>query len=117
MLMGGCLGVIELIRRIIPRDILGDDAIKLKKMDAIVHIFYEVAGTAGAFFSAYFIDLMRPIYALVLLPVFFTVAGFLWIRIKRSTMTGIIADEKRMAELQAALELEKGTESKVFSSC
>jgi hypothetical protein len=53
--MGGCLGVVELIRRIIPRDIVGHSDVKLKFMDSSVHIFYEVAGTAGAFFSAYFI--------------------------------------------------------------
>lgn len=56
MLMGGCLGTIELIRRVIPRDIVGEHPEKLKKMDATVHIWYEVSGTAGAFFSAYLIN-------------------------------------------------------------
>jgi MFS family permease len=38
-------GMVELIRRVIPRDIVGGNVQKLRRMDALVHIFYEVAGT------------------------------------------------------------------------
>ena len=44
--------MVELIRRVIPRDIVGGNVLKLRRMDATVHILYEVAGTAGAFASA-----------------------------------------------------------------
>ncbi|CAF3545861.1 unnamed protein product [Rotaria socialis] len=40
--------MVELIQRAIPRDIVGDDGNKLQKMDALVHIFYEVTGVSGA---------------------------------------------------------------------
>jgi hypothetical protein len=40
--------MVELMRRVIPADIVGGDVIKLKRMDSMVHVFYEVAGTIGA---------------------------------------------------------------------
>ncbi|KAJ2921500.1 hypothetical protein H1R20_g15594, partial [Candolleomyces eurysporus] len=49
---GTCYGMVELIRRVIPVDIVGGDVDKLRRMDAIVHIFYEIAGTGGAFASS-----------------------------------------------------------------
>ncbi|KAF9191036.1 hypothetical protein BGZ51_007869 [Haplosporangium sp. Z 767] len=44
--------MVELIRRVIPRDIFGGDVVKLK-MDATVHAYYEVSGISGTFFSAF----------------------------------------------------------------
>ncbi|PVH83712.1 hypothetical protein DL98DRAFT_454292 [Cadophora sp. DSE1049] len=41
-------GMVETIRRVIPKDIVGGDVQKLLRMDSIVHIFYEVSGTGGA---------------------------------------------------------------------
>ncbi|KAI8830827.1 hypothetical protein BJ741DRAFT_581170 [Chytriomyces cf. hyalinus JEL632] len=64
LLIGGAYGIIELIRRVIPRDIVGGDVAKLKKMDATVHIWYEVAGTGGAFFSAFMIQKLGHVYAI-----------------------------------------------------
>ncbi|KXS20431.1 hypothetical protein M427DRAFT_28156 [Gonapodya prolifera JEL478] len=46
-------GGIELMRRVIPAEIVGGDAEKLRHMDSLVHIFYEVTGTIGALFSPY----------------------------------------------------------------
>ncbi|KIX09097.1 uncharacterized protein Z518_00175 [Rhinocladiella mackenziei CBS 650.93] len=45
-------GMVELIRRVIPRDIVGGNVQKLRRMDSLVHIFYEVSGT-GAFGNNY----------------------------------------------------------------
>jgi len=78
--MGGCLGVIELLRGVIPRDIVGEDPIKLRRMDATVYIFYEVTGTAS-FFTTYAI-LARGTTYLILLPILFTFAGISCLRIK-----------------------------------
>jgi hypothetical protein len=70
--------MVELIRRVIPRDIVGGDPIKvsrsvlsiymrdadgtaplqLKKMDALVHVLYETAGTIAAFTSSQLIDVV-----------------------------------------------------------
>lgn len=44
--------MVELIRRVIPRDIVGGNVQKLRRMDSLVHIFYEIAGTGGAFCTA-----------------------------------------------------------------
>ncbi|KAI9094589.1 hypothetical protein DFS34DRAFT_628322 [Phlyctochytrium arcticum] len=71
-------GTVELIRRVIPRDIVGGDVVKLKRMDAIVHIFYEVAGTSGAFFSAWIQLTLGKAYAPVITPILFAVAAFTW---------------------------------------
>ena len=95
MSMGGCLGVVEILRRTIPRDIVGSDEVKLKSMDATVHIFYEVSGTSGAFFSAFLLSNMGGVYSLFVLPVFFTLAGVFWYTIDKNTMTGLIHDAEQ----------------------
>ncbi|KNC97187.1 uncharacterized protein SPPG_07575 [Spizellomyces punctatus DAOM BR117] len=78
-------GTVELIRRVIPRDIVGGDVVKLKRMDAIVHIFYEVAGTSGAFFSAFIQLEMGKAYAPVVTPFLFAIAAVIWSRIRLNT--------------------------------
>ncbi|KAJ3363068.1 hypothetical protein GGF32_004933 [Allomyces javanicus] len=75
-------GIVELIRRVIPRDIVGGDPIKLKKMDSTVHICYEVAGTSGALLSRYWIAYFNYGYSLALIPIFFTGASLIWSQIK-----------------------------------
>ncbi|OBR13362.1 hypothetical protein CH63R_02088 [Colletotrichum higginsianum IMI 349063] len=40
---GIAYGMVELIRRVIPRDIVGGNVQKLRQMDSLVHIFYEIA--------------------------------------------------------------------------
>ncbi|KAG8956397.1 hypothetical protein FRC03_010893 [Tulasnella sp. 419] len=78
MASGVAYGMVELIRRIIPRDIVGGHVGKLKRMDATVHIFYEVAGTAGAFASAALITRLGNNYAFIVTPIFFTLAAISW---------------------------------------
>ena len=77
-------GVIEMIRRVIPANIVGGNSIKLKEMDASVHIANEISGTAGAILSRYWISYFGWGYALSLLPIGFTLASFLWTMIKPS---------------------------------
>ncbi|RXW13057.1 hypothetical protein EST38_g12795 [Candolleomyces aberdarensis] len=71
-------GMVELIRRVIPVDIVGGDVNKLRRMDAMVHIFYEIAGTGGAFASWYAIDKWGDNKSFLLTPVFFVFAGVTW---------------------------------------
>ncbi|KAH9476842.1 hypothetical protein JR316_0010758 [Psilocybe cubensis] len=78
-LSGVCYGMVELIRRVIPADIVGGNAGKLRRMDAVVHIFYEVAGTSGAFSSSSAISRFGNNYSFFMTPVFFALAGTLWI--------------------------------------
>lgn len=73
-------GMVELIRRVIPRDIVGGNVQKLRRMDALVHIFYEVAGTAGAFCTALgLIPRFGNNMSFLITPVLFTCASLVWV--------------------------------------
>ncbi|KAK2041779.1 hypothetical protein LZ31DRAFT_625168 [Colletotrichum somersetense] len=76
---GIAYGMVELIRRVIPRDIVGGDVQKLRQMDSLVHIFYETAGASGAFFTALVLipDLGNN-RSFVITPVCFALAAVLW---------------------------------------
>lgn len=76
--IGICHGMVELIRRVIPRDIVGGDVIKLKRMDATVHVLYEVAGTAGAFFSTFLVLRLGNALAPSISPFLFVFACITW---------------------------------------
>lgn len=71
-------GMVELIRRVIPRDIVGGDPARLKKMDGLVHVLYEVAGTIGALTSERLIDKFGYNYSSFLSPPLFCLAGGIW---------------------------------------
>ncbi|KAF9123591.1 hypothetical protein BGX30_001341 [Mortierella sp. GBA39] len=77
-IIGICHGMVELIRRVIPRDIVGGDVIKLKKMDGLVHVFYEIAGTAGAFFSTFLVLKLGNAIAPAMTPFLFILASGAW---------------------------------------
>ncbi|KAF9445895.1 MFS general substrate transporter [Macrolepiota fuliginosa MF-IS2] len=64
-----------------PADIIGGNVGKLRRMDAIVHVLYEVAGTAGAFGSSSAISRWGNNYSFFLTPVFFTLAAGIWVLI------------------------------------
>ena len=71
-------GMIELMRRVIPADIVGGDIDKLKQLDAIVHIFYEITGTIGAFSAYTWIGYFGWGYAFTLLPIGFCLSFLSW---------------------------------------
>ncbi|KAF9877535.1 hypothetical protein CkaCkLH20_05235 [Colletotrichum karsti] len=72
-------GMVELIRRVIPRDIVGGNVQKLRQMDAMVHIFYEIAGTTGAFVTALvLIPNLGNNRSFVITPICFALAAVLW---------------------------------------
>lgn len=76
---GIAYGMVELIRRVIPRDIVGGNVQKLRRMDATVHIFYEIAGTGGAFCTALaLIPRFGNNYSFFITPVLFTLASITW---------------------------------------
>jgi hypothetical protein len=75
---GIAYGMVEVIRRVIPCDVVGGNVGKLRRMDATVHVFYEVAGTAGAFASSSAISKFGNNYSFFLTPIFFTIAGAIW---------------------------------------
>ncbi|KAK7512315.1 hypothetical protein IWZ03DRAFT_55600 [Phyllosticta citriasiana] len=76
---GIAYGMVELIRRVIPRDIVGGNVQKLRRMDALVHIFYEVSGTSGAFCTALgLIPNLGNNMAFIITPICFTLAAIFW---------------------------------------
>lgn len=77
-LAGIAYGMVELIRRVIPADIVGGHVGKLRRMDATVHVFYEIAGTSGAFASSSAISRFGNNYSFFLTPIFFAFAGLTW---------------------------------------
>ena len=78
-LTGIAYGMVELIRRVIPRDIVGGNVQKLRRMDAMVHIFYEVAGTSGAFCTALgLIPALGNNFSFIITPICFTLAAITW---------------------------------------
>ncbi|KAK5071863.1 hypothetical protein LTS08_001041 [Lithohypha guttulata] len=85
---GIAYGMVELIRRVIPRDIVGGNVQKLRRMDALVHIFYEIAGTAGAFCTALaLIPRFGNNYSFIITPIFFTCASIVWFFISNLNYT------------------------------
>ncbi|KAF1811947.1 hypothetical protein P152DRAFT_38893 [Eremomyces bilateralis CBS 781.70] len=92
---GVAYGMVELIRRVIPRDIVGGDVRKLRLMDAFVHILYEVAGTSGAFCTALgLIPRFGNNYSFLITPICFAFAAVAWF---------FIREEKRAAQIEGAL--------------
>ena len=94
-------GIIEMIRRVIPQQIVGGDEHKLKKMDSLVHIYYEISGTAGAFFSAYVSLICGKAYGTIITPPLYAIAAVLWffLRLQAPPITPEIAEEEaKLAE-------------------
>lgn len=78
---GVCYGMIELVKRVIPRDIVGGNVDKLRQIDSLVHIFYESAGTGAAFFSSYLLLRLGSNYGMIMTPLCYIPASILWYNI------------------------------------
>ncbi|KAN0034378.1 hypothetical protein ACTFIV_000884 [Dictyostelium citrinum] len=74
-LMGIFVGMIEVSRKLTPRQILGSDNKKLSNLNGYIHLFYEISGTGGAFLSTPLIEKLGPVFALSHQPVFFLIGA------------------------------------------
>ncbi|KAF8651045.1 hypothetical protein AX16_004908 [Volvariella volvacea WC 439] len=110
-LAGVAYGMVELIRRVIPADIVGGHPGKLRRMDATVHVFYEIAGTSGAFASSAAISRFGNNYSFFLTPAFFVFAGAIWMFV--STLSSQ-AMEAEQAQRTALPEVEKEKQESYF---
>ncbi|KAF8316251.1 uncharacterized protein EI90DRAFT_3134536 [Cantharellus anzutake] len=81
IISGIAYGMVELIRRVIPRDIVGANPEKLRRMDALVHIMYELSGTGGAFASTQLIAKLGNNYSFIITPPLFALAAIVWYQI------------------------------------
>jgi MFS family permease len=94
-LAGIAYGMVELIRRIIPRDIVGTDEEKLKRMDALVHTFYEIAGVSGALLTGLvLIPRLGNNYAFIITPILFTCSSIIWLFIDSLGTKSYIPDDE-----------------------
>ncbi|KAG4435368.1 hypothetical protein IFR05_009154 [Cadophora sp. M221] len=76
---GLAYGMVETIRRVIPKDIVGGDIQKLLRMDSIVHIFYEVSGTGGALTtSLVLIPYLGNNMSFIITPILLAAASTVW---------------------------------------
>ena len=82
-------------------DIVGGDVKRLRRMDAMVHILYEVAGTSGAFASSAAISRFGNNYSFFMSPIFFTCAGLTWIWISALTFKKPVKGQENDAALAA----------------
>ena len=99
---GVTLGMVESIRRVIPANIAGDNIVKLRKMDALVHVFYEVAGVSGALVTALvLIPRLGNNHAFIITPILFVASGLVWLSV------GTIPDRKNDTENELAPNLKK----------
>ncbi len=79
--------MVELIRRVIPRDLVGGNVQKLRRMDSMVHVFYESSGTAGAFCTALvLIPYLGNNFSFLVTPILFAAASLLWYLIKEANL-------------------------------
>jgi hypothetical protein len=77
--LGGIFhGIVELMRRVIPVNLVGGDNQKLNSLDSIVHIFNEIFGTLAALTSPFWISYFGWGYSLFFLVVGFSIASLLW---------------------------------------
>ncbi|KAF1844741.1 uncharacterized protein K460DRAFT_365697 [Cucurbitaria berberidis CBS 394.84] len=84
---GVVYGMVELIRRVIPRDLVGGHIQKLRRMDSLVHIFYEISGTAGAFCTALaLIPHFGNNFSFMITPICFASASILWFFIQEDSL-------------------------------
>ncbi|KYQ90651.1 hypothetical protein DLAC_09285 [Tieghemostelium lacteum] len=104
LFMGLFLGMIEVSRKLTPRQILGNDNEKLSKFNGLIHLFYETAGTAGAFLSTALIKSLGPIYALSHQPVFYIVAGICFLFVSEPFPSKIAVSEENKSSLTAAIQ-------------
>ncbi|KAK0100884.1 hypothetical protein ONS95_007328 [Cadophora gregata] len=76
---GLAYGMVETIRRVIPKDLVGGDVQKLLRMDSIVHILYEVSGTGGALTTSLaLIPYLGNNMSFIITPVLLATASVIW---------------------------------------
>ncbi|KAH6722021.1 major facilitator superfamily domain-containing protein [Leptodontidium sp. MPI-SDFR-AT-0119] len=76
---GLAYGMVETIRRVIAKDIVGGNIQKLLRMDSIVHIFYEISGTGGALTtSLVLIPYLGNNMSFIITPILLAAASIVW---------------------------------------
>jgi hypothetical protein len=102
-------GMVELIRRVIPGEIVGSDEEKLQRMDALVHTFYEISGVAGAFTTGLvLIPRLGNNYAFLITPILFSLSAIVWFFINTLESERDIPEENKNSKRNYFKSLIKG---------
>ncbi|KAF2077182.1 hypothetical protein CYY_001503 [Polysphondylium violaceum] len=96
LLMGLFLGMVEVSRKLTPRQVLGNNNAKLSKLNGLIHLFYEASGTAGAFLSTLLISKLGPIYALIHQPIFFLIGSILFFSVSQPFPPSLVSDSQEI---------------------
>jgi hypothetical protein len=104
-------GIVEIIRRVIPGEIMGLDSEKLKVMDSTVHMANEVSGTFGSMFASWWVGYFGWGFAPLLVPVCFMAASVCFYFVKPTEK-----QVKKESELLLAKRQPLGQELKGFFS-
>ena len=115
-LSGLTYGMVESINRIIPRDLVGGHLQKLQKMDALVHVFYALSGSLGAFLTGLLlIPRLGNNYAFLVTPILFTAAGVIWFFLNLLGQTKRAAKTTTKSKLSVPRSILRGFLSFVHS--
>ncbi|KAI8852883.1 hypothetical protein BC829DRAFT_430446 [Chytridium lagenaria] len=110
-------GMVELMRRVIPAEIVGDNSVKLRRMDGIVHVCYEVTGTIGALFAPYWISYFGWGFALTIMPIAYILAACVWVMIVPSqAKVAALARQAEERKKNPAASLARSSTSSTPSS-
>lgn len=90
-LFGAAQGVMETTRRVVPPLVLGSEPKALEKYNGSLHIYYQVAGVAGAILAGVMMGLIGPLKAMLVMPPMFLASAWLFSRVKH----GFAKPEKR----------------------
>ncbi|KAI8837347.1 major facilitator superfamily domain-containing protein [Chytridium lagenaria] len=108
-------GMIDLMRRVIPNDIVGGDPVKLKIMDSTVHFWWEIAGTTGAILSVNWISYFGWGYAPAIITVGFAIASSIFFFIKPREERLQKEIEKRRVEIESGKKVTWAGEIATFA--
>lgn len=126
---GVVAGGVELVRKVVPREVLGEEEVgkgeggererevdrrvrmgnKLRRVDAMVHIFYELAGTGGAFLSADLNMRLGSNFAVVVVPGVWLLACVVWLGMR---VNGRAGGEEKVVVADGEIGKRKSVKSK-----
>lgn len=83
-LFGGGVGIVETSRKSIAALLVGQDEELLKRYNARVHVFYEIAGVAGAIAAGLLLAAFNPMAALLIQPPAYLLAALAFWRVRHA---------------------------------
>ncbi|UPT74217.1 MAG: MFS transporter [Elusimicrobiota bacterium] len=95
LLIGGMTGIIETTRHSIPPLLVGKSEDALESYNAKLHIWYQVAGVAGAVGAGLLIGFGGPVWALAIQPPAYALAAWLFWRVSHAAPAAAAPSPRR----------------------